>query len=182
MSVQYSDILKTLEANGPALASSTFATSLLNPQAIYRHSGLRWQKQGHHLWVRAAGLLSCTATPSLTFTLLYGGNVFQSTGAVTLTSATITNLAWVLDAHLEMRTTGSAANWEGIFELKGIPFTTAGSAQPGGIQIIEGTSTNQDFTAPGTVDFQAQWSTNSASNSITCKQYMLQDTGLLAAA
>lgn len=157
-------------ADGTALANSTTITDI-NPVP-------NWQIPGQYLEANmvfhfeAFGKFSTTGTPTLNLGLYYGavaGTALATTGAITTTSG-VTNVTWRLSAWMRVRTigaTGTAIVWghvSGISGTVGVSVVPLPASAPAAVTI--------DTTAAKFVTVGATWGTASASNTITCQDFI----------
>lgn len=177
----------TSEADSVALSASTTQTSILNAAARYTLPS-NWFDIGRTLRLAARGRISTLVTSpgTLTFSACLGTvaspiNVFGS-GALNLNTTAQTNATWELEILLTCRAIGSGttANIMGIGSwtsraIIGSPAVASGSPPT---QLLPDTApavgTGFDSTITNVVDLQAQWSANSASNSILTHIYTLE--------
>lgn len=157
--------------DGTAYASSTTATSVIPASRKFTLPSNFFDTVGKTLRIRAAGRISTTATPTITFTVQFGSTVVFAGAAVT-TASGITNLTWILEIDLVCRSLGSgtSATVIGIGELKGVNTAIACSLLPASAPAV---GTGFDSSAAQTVDLLGTWSASSASNTLTCHQFSL---------
>lgn len=164
-------------ADGTALASSA-SIGIISPNSAtnppFTIAANRFAAGGG-LRVTAAGRYSTTGTPTLTFTLMYGG-----TGGVTLaassaitTGSGVTNLTWRLQAEIICRTIGTSGTVMTIGEVSGV-LATAVALIPASAPAVA----TIDTTAAKTLDLCATWSASSASNTITCHSFLVEGLNL----
>lgn len=172
MSVQlWNERFITSGEDGTALASSTTATSILPASRKFTLPSYFFDGVGKELRIRAAGRISTTATPTITFDVRFGSVIVFNGGAVT-TASGITNLTWILDVTLTCRSIGAStsATMLGTGQLFGVNTAIACSMLPASAPAA---GTGFDSTAAQTIDLFATWSANSASNTITCHQFSI---------
>jgi hypothetical protein len=173
---QYPMVLAQSVADSTAVANSTVAASLLHgsgkasipPNALQTGSKLRLRLRGR--------ISTLNPTPgTLTLTLLIGGVVVSSFGAITLnTVAAQTNATFDLEIDVVIRSVGSAAIATALATGRFTSRATLGSpavaAGTPGTWLLPDTApvvgTGFDSSATCAVDVQAQWSVASVSNSI----------------
>jgi hypothetical protein len=168
--------LAALQADGPALATSSTATSLLNAQAKYTLGTNFIDVIGKQFLILAHGRISTlTATPgTFTVDLRLGSVVVANGGAMTLSTTAKTNVSWFLFWLLTCRAIGAGgsatANFmhQGMFMSEAIAATTiAGIAQCCALpQSAPAVGTSFDPAAAEQWDMFGTWQTSSASNSI----------------
>jgi hypothetical protein len=145
---------------------------------------------GQTLHVRAAGRISTLVTSpgTLTFTFRAGptANIAVATSqALALNIVAKTNVAWYLDLLLTLRAVGASttANFmaQGLWTSEaniGAPLPSAGGESSALWQAsAPAVGTGFDSTVANQLDLTAQWSVNSASNSILCHQYQVANLG-----
>lgn len=177
----YPEILAQSAADGTALTNSTTATSIIPTAAICNLPAGSLQV-GRMFWVRAAGRISTVVTTpgTLTLDVRFGSVTAWASGAMTLNTTAQTNTSWLLDLMLTVRAVGSgtSANLIGIgsFKSRAIVASPAEATGGAGSRLVPDSApavgTGFDSTAAQNIDFRATWSVASASNSITCHQYM----------
>lgn len=154
-------------ASGTALASSTTLTDISPVPSIVLPANVL--EPGMELYLRAAGQLSNTSTPTLLLGFYYGavaGAALAASSAVTTTTGA-TAWPWILEYRGVVRAVGSSGsiNGQGVlylgtaltaFTVRPIPETAAGR------------TVTIDTTAAKALTVGAQWGTSSASNTITC--------------
>ncbi len=167
--------------DGAALSNTTTATSILPAGAKTPFPPGFFSKIGNQgLLVFASGRMSTvTAAPgTLTIDLRLGSVVIANGGAMTLSTTATTNVSWSLWWLLTARALGggTAANFmhQGQFWSEAIGATNiSGIAQcrmlPASAPAV---GTGFDDTAAQALDLFATWQTASASNSITCHQFV----------
>jgi hypothetical protein len=175
-------------ASGTAVANSTTETILFPNVTIPAN----YMQDGRVLRLRAFGGYGTTATPTLTFTLRWGGvagTVMAKTGAIVTTSGTgggasMTAL-WTLDMLIQVRSNGSAgtamSNGEVILYTSTVP--TAGTVTNYGCPaaFVSGSTggttpavATLDFTADTALSLTATWSAANAANSIQGHNYLIE--------
>lgn len=163
------------ENAGTAYASSTSATDIsaggnTAGQALLLPAS--YLVLGTQLRVTANGIVSNTSTPNLTLGVYYGGvagTALTSTGAVATASSLSTN-QWKLEALIRVVSVGTS----------GSMYTTGTVVGPyAGTQFMpaNGTSPLVSSLNTGTANILtigATWGTNSASNTIQCLQFCVE--------
>lgn len=184
----WNETLTWATAAGTAIASSTTETILFPNVTIPAN----YLQDGRCLRLRAFGAYGTTATPTLTFSLRWGGvagTVIAKSAALTTTSgvgggASMTAM-WSMEALIQTRSNGSSGtlmtNGEVITYTSTAP--TAGTVTNYGLpQIIASGSTGGttpvavtcDLTADTALSFTATWGTSNAANSIQGLQYTIE--------
>lgn len=171
--------------DGTALASSTTPTSLLPAGSKFTLPSTYFDAvNGKTLRIRASGRISTVVTTpgTLTLDIRFGAVVVFNGGAMTLNTTAQTNVGWIFEADLVVRTVGASTSatvlGQGYWKSHAViaaPAPTAGGAPahilPYNTAPVAGTGF--DSTAAQTVDMYGTWSVSNASNSITLHQFSL---------
>lgn len=176
--------LGELQADGSALTNSTAATSILNAvNAKYTLGAGYVNRIGKAFLVKAAGRISTvTATPgTLTLDLRLGPVVVANGGTMVLSTTAKTNVAWELEWLLTCRALGAGGSATANFMHQGwFASEAAGATTVAGLQNVIGlpqatptVGTSFDPSAAQQWDMFGTWQTASASNSITCHQFIV---------
>ena len=174
MSNGFRERLLSIGEDGSALASSTTETSLLPAARKFTLPSYFFDRIGKSLIIEAAGRIStkASAVGTLTFFVKLGSVSVFSSGAFTPV-ASLTNATWRYRAELVCRSIGASTS----ATLLGIGVFQSAAAPDGTSLVIPTTApaagTGFDSTASQTVDFNAQWQTSDASNSILLHQFSL---------
>jgi hypothetical protein len=140
-----------------------------------------YMQDGRALLLRAIGQYSTTATPTLIFTLRWGGvagTVLCKTAACTL--PTITAGLWDLDIYVQTRSNGSAGTLmcNGTATIHAGVAGTVASATGNALVtpmtaggVLTPATASVDLTADTALSLTATWSAASASNTLTGLQY-----------
>lgn len=175
MSTQvWSERFVTSGEDGSALSNSTTATSIIPASRKFTLPAYFFDQVGKELRIRAAGRISTAAsTPgTITFDVRFGSTVVFNGGASGTVATSATNLTWVLDIVLQCRALGASGTVLGTGTL-----ITAALSATTPIMLLPvsapAAGTGFDTTAAQTVDLFATWSAASASNSITCHQFLV---------
>jgi hypothetical protein len=138
------------------------------------------------------GAYGTTATPTITFTIRWGGvagTVISKTFAATLTSAVgggaSMTAMWNLDAYIQTRSNGSSGTLmtNGMVILDTSTAPTAGTVTNYGLEMpfasgsTGGTTpvaVTNDLTADTALSVTATWGTANAANSIQAHQYYIE--------
>lgn len=159
---------------GAALASSAALTDISPaPQLVIPANYLY---AGQRIRIKAKGVFSNTATPTLLLGAYFGGVAgvaLAATGAITTTTGA-SNWLWMLEYEGIVRSTGTAGS------IWGAGFVTLDTALTGLVEVpipqaAVQTAVTIDTTTAKAITIGAQWGTSSASNTIT-----LQDLGIEA--
>jgi hypothetical protein len=164
--------------DGTAVAATTTPTSLLTSTAAtgkWSMPGGFFTYPGQMLRLKAAGRISTTTgTNNITFNFVIGAvNVAASPTFVG--QASQTNLTWMLNWDLTLRAVGdgTAADFmhTGNFVSSLVSATNLNNMIPATAPAV-GTGFNS--SAGATADLQVTWSINTAGNTITLHQYLLE--------
>lgn len=140
-----------------------------------------YMQDGRTLQLRAIGQYSTTATPTIIFTLRWGGvagTVLCKTAASTL--PTITAGLWDLDIMIQTRSNGSSGTLmcNGTARIHaGVAGTVASATGAGLITpltvggVLTPAAVTVDLTADTALSLTATWSAASASNTLTALQF-----------
>lgn len=184
----WSETLAWATASGTAIASSTTETILFPNITIPAN----YMQDGRGLRLRAFGAYGTTATPTLIFTIRWGGvagTVLSKSATVTTTSgvgggASMT-APWSFEALIQTRANGSSgslmtngevilytstAGTAGTVTNYGMPMPLA-SGSTGGTTPVAVTA---DLTADTALSFTATWGTSNSANSIQGLQYTIE--------
>lgn len=184
----WSETISWATASGTAIASSTTETAIYSGITIPAN----YMNDGRVLRLRMFGGYGTTATPTLTFTVRWGGTsgtVMAKSGAVTTTSAVgggaSMTAAWDAEIYIQIRSNGSSgtAYTMGNVHLHTSTAATAGTVTNYGLAIpVVSGSTGGTTPATATVDLTADtslvvdatWGTSNAANSIQGHMYILE--------
>ena len=127
--------------------------------------------------LRASGVFSTTTTPTLKLGFYYGGVAGVSladSGAVT-TASSVTNLQWILDVIMTIRSNGATGTaWtQGTLSLG--TSATAMSTIP--LPAAAPSAVTVDTTAAKLLTVGGQWGTANASNTVTCHGFQAISLG-----
>lgn len=174
--------------SGTAVANTVTETILVPNVTIpanYLQDG-----RGLRLW--AAGGYGTTATPTLTFSLRWGGvagTVIAKTTTITTTSAVGSGASmtapWYAEFYIQTRSNGSSGTLYTMGQVTLFTSTamTAGTVTNYGqpIPMVSGSTGGTtpaavtcDLTADTALSFTATWGTANAANSIQLHQYMIE--------
>jgi len=184
----WSEALAWATANGTAVANSVTETILFPNVTVPAN----YMQDGRVLRIKAYGAYGTTSTPTLTFTLRWGGvsgTVLAKTAAATTASAigggASMTAQWELEALIQTRSNGSSGSLfsDGKVILHTTTGPTSGTVTNYGmvLPIVSG-STGGSTPAAATVDLTADtalavtvtWGTANAANSIQGNIYVLE--------
>lgn len=184
----WTEAVSWVTSSGTAIASSTTETILFPNITVPAN----YLTDGRVLRMRAFGAYGTTATPTLIFSIRWGGvagTVLSKSATSVLTSgvgggASMTAM-WELEAYIQVRANGSSgslmtngagtlytatAGTAGTVTNYGMPFVLA-SGSTGGTTPVAVTA---DLTADTALSLTALWGTNNSANSIQGIQYNLE--------
>lgn len=159
--------------DGTALSNSTSATSIIPASRKITIPVPYFDDVGDVLEIYAAGRISTAGSSpgTLTFDVRFGSTVVFNGGASGTLAVSASNLTWVLRILLTCRAIGTSATVLGTGTL----YTAALSATTP-IMLLPASApaagTAFDATASQTLDLFATFSVASASNSLTCHQFV----------
>lgn len=159
--------------NQSGSAQSNFTAATVLEPASFTLPGFSLQV-GSVLRLTARGIFSTSGTPTLTLTFYYGGTggvALITTGAVT-TASGAANAVWEFKADMRVQTIGSSGTCLTLGTVAGITAATGFSVVP--TTSSTGNQATIDTTSNKAIDIAAAWGTGSASNSITCHQFLVE--------
>lgn len=187
MSLQgWQECLVSAQVDGPALNTSTTATSLIgaagSAQAAAKFTlPANFFSIGKVLRLTALGRISniVTTPGTLTLDVRFGGTVVFNGGAIPLNAVAKTNVSWRLVALLTCRAigAGTTANLFGMgdFTSESVVSSIAGTSNdvllPASVPAVGG---GFDSTAAQAVDLFGTWSISNAGNSVQLHEYVLE--------
>jgi hypothetical protein len=167
----WAETLAWATASGTAVANLS-AETIVFPNVTIPANYLQ---DGRSLRVRAQGELSTTGTPTIIFRIRWGGVA----GTLIALSPTFTcannssHQLWDLDCVIQVRSNGSSGTVVAIGEC-----TVNGATVPCQIFCVGGgttpAATTVDLTADTAFSLTAQWSAQSASNTLTGMNYTIE--------
>jgi hypothetical protein len=170
--------------SGTAIASSTTETILVSNVTIPAN----YLQNGRCLRMRAFGGYGTTGTPTLAFSVRWGGGtgasgtVMAKTGSIVTGSgvgggASMTAL-WTAEILIQVRTNGATGT---VMTNGEVSLYTTGTAAGSGYPLVSGTTggttpavATLDLTADTALSLTALWGTNNSANSIQLHQYTLE--------
>lgn len=171
----WQEALAWATADGTAVANTTTETIIFPNVTIPAN----YMQDGRFLIMRAFGKLSVTGTPTMIFSIRWGGvsgTVIAVTEAMTNGSG-VTNVNWSIEAYLQVRSNGSSGT---IIVMGDACINTNASASPTqvtGTFSVSGNdapaATTCDLTVDTALALTAKWSAASASNTLTGVMYNL---------
>lgn len=184
----WTELLAWITASGTAIASTTTETVLVPNVTIPAN----YLQDGRVLRLTAYGSYGTTSTPTLTFSVRWGGvagTVIAKSFAATLTSgvgsgASMTAM-WKMEVLIQVRSNGSSGTLmsNGTVVLFTSTAPTAGTVTNYGMEVplasgsTGGTTpvaVTADLTADTALAITATWGTSNSANSIQCHNYALE--------
>lgn len=171
------EVVANAGASGAAVANST-AETIIFPDIAIPAGFMMTGNALRTLQLRAIGQYSTTGTPTLIFTLRWGGvagTLLCKTAACTLPSG-VTAAIWDLDILIQTRTLGASGALlaNGIARVHSAVAGTVGSATGEGLVtpmtnggVITPATASVDLTAANTLSLTATWSAASSSDTLT---------------
>lgn len=189
MSRQYwSELLATAVASGTAVANTTTETILIPNVTVPAN----YMQDGRCLRIRAFGGYGTTATPTLRFSVRWGGvagTVLAAQAANVTTSgvgggASMTAM-WDVEVYIQTRSNGSSGTLmtNGVSHLYTSTLLTAGTVTNYGqpAPIVSGSTggttpvaVTADLSADAALSFTVTWGTANAANSIQTHNYSIE--------
>lgn len=177
----WESILVSQQADGTAV-TGTSEGSILNSQAKFTIGGNYLNDLGHTLRVKAMGRISniVTTPGTLTLRLKFGSIIVAATPAFQLNAVAKTNVLWILDWDLTLRSNGGGTSatlmhsgqWQSE-SFVGSPLPSAGGPGVGMIPAsAPAVGTGFDSTVANQIDLTAQFSLTG--NSIQCHTYRIE--------
>lgn len=156
-------------SDGTALASSVTLTDI-SPTPNITLPGNWAEFAGKEIELRATGVFSTTATPTLLLGFYYGGVAgvaLAATSAIT-TGTGAANWQWQLEYRGVVRSIGSSGSIVGCGVVRLGTSLTAFTVRPIP-ETFAGQTVTIDTSTAKAITVGAQWGASSASNTITCR-------------
>jgi hypothetical protein len=185
MSMQtWQSVLISAQTDGAALNTSTTETSILPGQAKLVLPANYLTYGGQALRIRAMGRISniVTTPGTLTLRVKFGSIAVASSPAFALNTTAKTNVTWILDWDLTLRSVGAGTSatfmHSGQWQSESVIGSPAAGAGGASSHIIPASApavgTGFDSTVSNIIDLTAQWSVSNAANSIQLHSYKLE--------
>lgn len=177
----WEESLGWITSDGSAIASTT-TEAIIFPNITMPAN---YMQDGRVLRLRAYGRHSTTGTPTLTFAIRWGGvsgTILAQSGAITTGSA-VAAAMWQVECYLQTRSNGSAGTIFAVGhavlgEDAAGSVGSATNASHEGFMSSAGVATpaavTVDLTADTALSITADWSANSASNTLTGHFYTIE--------
>lgn len=167
----WTEALWWVVSDGTAVASTTTETIIFPDVTVPAN----YMQDGRCLRLSAFGKLSNTASATITFALRWGGvagTLLATTEAIT-PGAAVTNINWYLDAFIQTRTNGATGTLL-VIGTAHLSLTSSTSfSQVFGVSGFDApAAVTCDLTADTALSLTADWSANSASNTLTGMVYI----------
>lgn len=174
--------LITAQGDGPALANTTTATSILSAQAKLTLPANYLDYIGRSFRVVAAGRISniVTTPGTMTLDLRLGATVVFNGAAMQLSTTAHTSVPWLWEVELTVRAIGSAASLmgQGVFMSQAASISGADSTTGHSLLLTPNTApavgNTFDSTTSLVLDMFGKWSVGDPANSITVHQFKVQ--------
>lgn len=174
MSRQFWDeALMWVTADATAIHTTTTETLIFTACTLPAN----YMQDGRVLRMRAFGKLSTTATPTMTWAIRWGGvsgTILATTEAITMGSG-VTTVNWSLEAYIQTRTNGATGT---LLVMGEVWVHTSSTAVAGNVFGVSGydapAAVTVDLTAQTDLALTADWSANSASNTLTGMLFTLE--------
>lgn len=167
------ELIHKMVGDGTAIANTTTETIIFPNVTIPAN----YLEDGRVLRVHAAGKLSTTGTPTITFALRWGGvsgTILATTEAITMGSG-VTNVNWELDLTIQVRTNGATGT---LLAMGSVKIHTATGTVAQNIFGVSGydapAAVTVDLTADTALSLTADWSAAGASNTLTGMIYTIE--------
>lgn len=170
----WQETLAWATADGTAVASTTTETSIFSDITIPAN----YMSDGRLLRMRAFGRLSNTASATITFAIRWGGaagTLLAQSEAIT-PGAAVTNVCWSIEALIQTRSNGSSGS---LFVMADVSMSLTAStsfSQTFGVSGFDAPAVVSalNLAADTALALTADWSANSASNTLTGHMYHLE--------
>lgn len=177
----WNGLLISQQADGAAVTTNGADTTLLNAQAKYTLPANFLDPIGRSLRIRAAGRISniVTTPGTLTLRVKFGAIIVAASSAFQLNAVAKTNVTWVLDWEMTLRSPGGGTSATLMHTGTWISESNVGSAVPASGGALVGmipasapaVGTGFDGTVSNQVDLTANFSLTG--NSMTCHTFKL---------
>jgi hypothetical protein len=124
---------------------------------------------GDVIVIRLAGTYGTTGTPTLSVNILLGSVTLASSGSVTMGSG-ISNRGWNAELRVSLMSTGSS----GTVEAHGVMLFSTAVGTTTVVSLFSTGPITVDTNTAASVSATAQWSSASASNTITLRQFSVE--------
>lgn len=169
----WAEALAWATADGTAVANTTTETIIFPDITIPAN----YMQDGRVLRVYAAGKLSTTGTPTMTWAIRWGGvagTLLATSEAITMGSG-VTNVNWDIMAYIQTRTNGSSGS---LFVMGDLRIHTAATTVASNVFGVSGfdapAAVTVNLTADTALSLTADWSAASASNTLTGHIYLVE--------
>jgi hypothetical protein len=182
----WTGLLVSMNADGTAFNTSTTETTVLAGQGKFTLPANYLNDIGQSLRIRAMGRVSniVTTPGTLTLRVKFGSIAVASSQAMQLAAVVKTNVTWILDWDLTLRSSGATAaatlmhsgSWQSE-SVVGSGTGAAGSTGVGALNIpasAPAVGTGFDSTIANVIDLTAQFSISNIGNAIQCHTYKLE--------
>lgn len=169
----WSELIAWTTSDGTAVHTTT-TEAILFPNITIPAN---YMQDGRVLRITAAGKLSTTSTPTMTWALRWNGvagTILATSEAITMGSG-VSNVNWRLQGELQTRTNGATGTLLFIGSLLVHTSSTAVSANVFSVSGYDApAAVTVDLTADTPLSLTGDWSANSSSNTITGMNYYIE--------
>lgn len=180
----WTGLLVSANADSTAFNTSTAETSLLVTHAKFALPANFLTYPGQALRIRAMGRISniVTTPGTLTLRVKFGATAVASTPAFALNTTAKTNVTWILDWDLTLRSVGGGTSatfiHSGQWQSESYVGSPASSAGGPGTGMIPATApavgSGFDSTIANVIDLTAQFSVSNVGNAMQSHSYKLE--------
>lgn len=165
-----SGVMATVTAD-KNIASSTTETTLIGTMAgINKTIGASHLTAGKTYRFKLTGYIGNTGTPTIRVKIKLGSTVILDSTAVTMVTITGSQM-FKVEGEITCRTIGASGTVIGQADFQYYSTQTTVNR----MSIVSTSAVTYDTTAIGAFDITAQWGTNSASNTITSTNFILEE-------
>lgn len=169
----WEELIANATQDGTAVANTTTETIVFPNITVPAN----YNQDGRLLRLTAFGKLSTTGTPTITFAIRIDGvlgTLLATTEAITCASGAV-NTAWCVDALIQVRTNGATGT---LMVMGNVRVNLTASTSTVGVFGVSGfdapAPVTFDLTADAALCLTADWSAQSASNTLTGLIYALE--------
>lgn len=182
----WQSVLISQQVDGTALTNSTTEAVILPGQAVYTLPANYLTYAGQALRIRAMGRISNVVTTpgTLTFRVRFGGTgitgiIVATSQAIALNTTAKTNVTWILDWDLTVRTVGASTTatfmHSGAWQSESVVGAASGVANAVNIPAsAPAVGTGFDSTTANQIYLTAQFSVLTATTSLQTHSYKLE--------
>lgn len=164
---------QTSIAGGDTIANTASETAFTASYTLLANS----LSVGDVLRIKLYGIFSNTLTPTLTLKIKFGSTVLLNSGAF-VTTAGISNGGWACEGFFIIQSIGSS----GAVEAQGLASFATSATTSAVLDLANTSPITVDTTINNTITASVQWSSANASNTITLRQFSIEQLTAQAAA